>query len=391
MESARRVGWVRRIRRDVRILIALGLLIAAISIAGATAVRHDEREPGKTFSLSCLPFTPPTSVKRLNELIVRYRSVPGFLGADVGADVRLQDGRGLWVFGDTLRQATFDPQRMVRNSMLMFSPGCATVVMPEDRGAVVPDRPDGVGYWPMDLGVVHLEGHDRVGVSLQRVRSTGSGAFDFEILGPSLAVFDVPVGEPPRLLAVRDLGPDDADPTRPLWGAAIETVGQQVYAYGTSRPSQSDFGRALTVARAPIDRVLDQSTWRYWDGRRWQRDESAAATLIPAQGGVSTVLSVFHRGDTWYAVSKRDELLGHDLVVWKAPGPTGPFVAGPPAAQIPSDSADGVLRYMPLAHPDVLPEPDSVVVSYSRNVTDFRRLLADPELYRPTFLRVPLP
>jgi hypothetical protein len=46
---------------------------------------------------------------------------------------------------------------------------------------------------------------------------------------------------------------------------------------------------------------------------------------------------------------------------------------------------------MPLAHPDLLPEEGSVVVSYSRNVTDLKRLLTQPTLYRPRFLRVQLP
>ena len=101
--------------------------------------------------------------------------------------------------------------------------------------------------------------------------------------------------------------------------------------------------------------------------------------------------SVFHRGDTWYAVSKRDDVLGRDLVIWKAPAPTGPFVPSAPLAEIPSDSSNGLLRYMPLAHPDLLPEDGTVVVSYSRNVADLQRLQKDPYLYRPEFLRVPLP
>ena len=78
-------------------------------------------------------------------------------------------------------------------------------------------------------------------------------------------------------------------------------------------------------------------------------------------------------------------------MIWKAPAPTGPFVPSAPLARIPSDSANGLLRYMPLAHPDLLPEPGSVVVSYSRNVADLDRLQRDPYLYRPRFLRVPLP
>jgi hypothetical protein len=296
------------------------------------------------------------------------------------------------VFGDTLREADFEGQRLVRNSMLIFSPSCATVVMPADHGAVVPDRDDGVGYWPMDLGAVQLAGYDLVGVSLQRVRTTGAGIFDFQVLGPAIALFRVPRGEAPELLFVRDLGPDDADPARPMWGAAIEPSGNSVYIYGTSRPSGQDtFGMALSVARVHLLQVADQDAWRYWDGRRWRRDASRAVTLIPAVGGVSEVLSVFQRNAAWYALSKRDDVFGTDLVIWKAPLPTGPFVASAPLAQLPSNSEGGLLRYMPLAHPDLLPEPDSVVVSYSRNVADLQRLLERPGLYRPRFLRVPLP
>lgn len=386
------MGWVHRVRRRIRLLTLFGVAIALLAVAGADLGARPEEQAGPRLSLDCLPFTPPKDVDGLNRLIARYRSVPGFVGADVGADVVLQDGRRLWVFGDTLRQAGFRGQRFVRNSMLLFSPGCATVVMPSDHGAVVPDRADGVGYWPMDVGVVHRSGFDVVGVSLQRVRTTGSGIFDFEVLGPAIAEFVVPAGAAPRLVLVRDLGPDDADPERPMWGAAIETTADAVYVYGTARPADgSSFGRSLQVARAPIDDVANQSRWRYWDGRTWQRDPARAAVLVPAVGGVSEVLSVFRRAGTWYAVSKRDDVLGQDLVIWKAPGPTGPFTPSTPLARIPSDSANGLLRYMPLAHPDLLPEPGSVVVSYSRNVADLARLQQDPYLYRPRFLRVPLP
>ena len=385
----------RRLRHPLRwwasAAIGTCVLLAVVSVAGDRPVA-DVPAAAPRLSLDCLPFTPPTDVAGVNALIAGYRSVPGFVGADVGADVTLRDGRSLWVFGDTLRPAGSPGGRIVRNSMLMFSPGCATVVTPADHGAVVPDRADGVGYWPMGLGVVAKPGYDLVGVSLQRVRSTGPGAFDFEILGPSIALLTVVPGAAPELRLVRDLSPDDPDTESPMWGAAVETVGETAYIYGTAKPNdRSTFGWSLQVARAPIGQVTDVTTWRYWDGRRWRRDPARAAVLIPAVKGVSEVLSVFHRGSAWYAVSKRDEMLGTDLVIWKAPSPTGPFVPGPALAKIPSGSTDGLLRYMPLAHPDLLPEPDSIVVSYSRNTSDLERLLEDPGLYRPRFLQVPLP
>ena len=383
------MAWVKRVGGRVRLLAFFSLGIALVSIASADVAEQHEQRPAQ-YSLSCMPNKPPRNVADINRLIANWRSVPGFIGADVGADAKLQDDREIWVFGDTLRQANFEGQRFVRNSMLIFSRQCATVVIPRDHGAVVPDRIDGVGYWPMDVGIMHHAGFDVVGISLQRVRSTGAGAFDFRILGPALALFKVPVGKAPMLLFVHDLGEDAVDPTRPVWGAAIETVGDLVYIYGTAlTPEGNTFGRLLKVARVRTIDAGDQSEWRYWDGHRWQRDAGRAAVLIPAVGGVSEVLSVFHRGSTWYAVSKRSDVLGKDLVIWKAPSPTGPFVPGAPVAELPSDS--GLLRYMPLAHPDLLPQDGTVVVSYSRNVADLQRVLKNPTLYRPEFLRVPLP
>jgi len=379
-------------RARLRRFVIMLAVIASLGFIATDGAGEGADQAPRHFDLNCLPFRQPHDVSDVNALIARYRTVPGFVGADVGADVLLQDGRRMWVFGDTLRHQSFGGQHLVRNSILMFSSGCATVVMPSDRGAAVPDRPDGVGYWPMGIGSVRHAGYDIVGISLQRVRTTGTGIFDFQVLGPAIAFFKVPAGKAPELLEVRDLGADDANPERPMWGAAIATTPQWVYIYGTARPADdSTYGHSLQVARAPLDHVADQATWRYWDGRRWRRDPARAAVLIPAVRGVSQVLSVFQRDGTWYAVSKRDDVLGQDLVIWKAPAPTGPFVASAPLADIPSDSADGLLRYMPLAHPDLLPEAGSILVSYSRNVADFHQLEKDPYVYRPHFLRVPLP
>lgn len=335
------------------------------------------------------------TVAELNRFASEVRGERGeFQGGDVGTDVLLQDGRRLFLFGDTLRGEDFDGASFVRNSMMVISPDCAQVVLPADHGALVPNRRDGVGYWPMSVASVERPGYDLVGVATQRVRDTGdtsAGVFAFEILGPAMAVFLVPRGETPQFLGQVDLGPDSADPTRPVWGAAATVIGERVYLYGTSRPTEGSLGFALQVARVRLDDVLELSAYRFWDGTDWVADAGRAAVLIPADGGVSATLSVFRRGQTWYALSKQDEVLGTDLAIWTAPAPTGPFTLSSTPVEIPSDAVSGTLRYMPLAHPDLLPRPGTVMVSYSQNNTDFAKVQDDPRLYRPRFLRVPLP
>ncbi|MET0768151.1 MAG: DUF4185 domain-containing protein [Aeromicrobium sp.] len=386
-----RLPW----RLRVLLLTLPATLVAYAAVAAApdpSAPRVADVRPAT--ETRCLPFDPAESVDDLNRLVGGMRGGQEFEGADVGADVRLQDGRRLWVFGDTLRSADFDGQRFVRNSMLVFGDSCADVVLPADHGALVPDRADGVGYWPMSIAKVERPGYDLVGLGMQRVRGATApdGALAFDNLGSAIALFVVPQGRTPQLLDVQDLGADSADTSRPAWGAATAVADGWIYLYGTAHPDEElVFGFSLQVARVRPDDLLDTSAWRYWDGRRWQSKATKAAELIAARGGVSQTLSVFERDGRWFAVSKRDEFVGTDLVVWSAPGPTGPFTASEPVAQIPSDETTGQLRYMPLAHPDLLPEKGSVIVSYSQNRTDVSEIVDDPFLYRPRFLRVPLP
>lgn len=387
----KRLPWRLRV-----LLLTLPVTVIAF---GAAVLAPDPGPPATVDArpateTSCVPFSPIRTAGDLDRLATGLRGDREFQGADVGADTRLQDGRRLWVFGDTLRSADFDGQRFVRNSMLVFDDSCANVVLPADRGALVPDRGDGVGYWPMSIARVEREGYDLVGVGMQRVRAAPApdGPDAFENLGPTIALFVVARGRTPQLLEVKDIGPDSADTSRPTWGAATAVSGGWVYLYGTANPGRPlVFGFSLQVARVRPDDLLDQSRWRYWDGRRWQKRADRSSVLIPAQGGVSQTLSVFERDGRWYAVSKRDEFLGTDLVIWSAPAPTGPFTAGTPVADIPSDSGAGTLRYMPLAHPDLLPEKGNVIVSYSQNQSKVSSIVEDPFLYRPRFLRVPLP
>jgi hypothetical protein len=370
-------------------VVAVGVFLAVRTPGEQNAAPRPE--PSASLS-SCIRTGSLDSVEDVNRFVTRVRGDDGFAGGDVGASVELQDARRLFVFGDTLRSPDFVGERFVHNSMLVFSPGCGQVVMPRDHGALVPDRADGVGYWPMSIARIELPGYDIVGIGLQRVRMTGSNVFDFEVLGPAVAKLLVPRGGTPLLQSVKDIGPDNPGTTRPMWGAAAVVDAGWVYLYGTSRPARAGLnGFALRVARTRPVTVGDPDAWTYWNGRAWSNDASSAAQLIGARGGVSQTLSVFRVGPTWYALSKRDEVLGTDLTIWTAPGPTGPFKAAPPSAAIPSDAVTGTLRYMPLAHPDLLPEPGSVVVSYSENNTDFSVVRNDPRRYRPRFLRVPLP
>jgi len=393
------IGRPRRWRwRVLAAVVPTGVVLLGATTLLPTGPRTPDAYPVPLASeTQCLPTGSLDTVADLDTFATQVRGDPEFAGGDVGASTALQDGRQLFVFGDTLRGADFAGQQVVRNSMLVFDGRCAQVVLPADHGALVPDRADGVGYWPMSVSRVERPGYDLVGVATQRVRTKPQAdpadVFAFDNLGPAVALFVVPAGGTPQLISTTDLGPDSPDPERPEWGAATAVTKGWIYTYGTSRRAQPALGEAfsLRVARVRPEDLLDQSRWHYWDGTRWSERSDTAAVLIPGQDGVSQTLSVFRQDGTWYAISKRGDFLGSDLTVWTSPSPHGPFTAASAPARIPSDAATGTLRYMPLAHPDLLPQRGSVVVSYSQNNTDIDVVRDDPRSYRPRFLRIPLP
>lgn len=373
--------------------MAASTALVLVVLPDRTALRSDGYSLAS--SSECVSTGPVRGVDDLNR-ITQLRGSAAFQGGDVGADVLLQDGRRIFMFGDTLRSDDVPGGQFVRNSMLVFGPDCLQVVLPADGGAIIPERGGGVGYWPMSLASFRRPSYDLVIVSAQRVRTTGEGAFDFENIGPSVAQFVVPRGGTPQLVSQQDIGADDADPSRPMWGAATVADHGWLYLYGTHRSTTAPTdgratGFALAVARVRPRQVMDEQQWRYWDGNRWGTDPGRSVDLVGEEGGVSQTLSAFERDGLWYAFSKRNEFLGSDLVFWTAPGPQGPFTVQPTAGHLPSEGGTGLLRYMPLAHPDLFPATRSVLVSYSQNSADFGEVLEDPLLYRPRFLRVPLP
>lgn len=371
--------------------VACALLLAAGLVVGVEA-RHAAPEEPSARLTACVPTGPRESVADLNRFVASSPGVPGFLGADVGVDVRLGDGRSLWLFADTLR-STASGAGLVRNSMLVFTRDCARLVEPPDRGsAVIPDRKDGVGYWPMSAWSLPTSAGATVYVMSQRVTRVSDEPFGFATFGPALSVFTVPHDGVPELVVQLDLGPDNPFTAAPEWGAAAALEGEWLYLYGTStRDLPGIHGFALRVARVHPQEVADLPSWRYWDGVRWQPDPQRAVALVDEEGGVSQTLSVWAQDGRWFVLSKQDEFLGTQVVVWPGPGPTGPFGPPQPVAELPCDPASGELRYMPLAHPGLLREPGSVVVSYSRNYVDFQEVCEAPTHYRPYFLRVPLP
>lgn len=348
----------------------------------------DDTEPG----VAC--GTPaPTSADGWNATFRGMDRLPTLQGGDHGASVALADGRRLFVFGDTIRAKPVQPF-MVRNSIMLAQGGCLQAMPVEGDGAVIPARGD-ISYWPMSLRAVPADGGTTVQVITLGVRKVGqSGKGQFETTGSGLATFEVPTGRTPRLVRHVPLGPSSTDPRVPTWGAALTDSGGHLYVWGTaSNATKSTAGWSLRVARTTPDQLASPASWEYWDGSSWVRGRPSAAqgpdaSLVPADGGVSHILSVVERGGSWYAVSKAGDYFGDTLTVWKAPSPTGPFTEHD-VRGLANDSR--IRRYMPLVHGDAQVGSGRLLVSWSESPQTSAPYFSNPELYRPRFGEISLP
>ena len=367
-----------------------GLVLVLAACSGSDAPDPASPEPspkaaGLRLTKACPAVAPSNeiTVAKLNHLVDSL-DLDYWQAGDIGASGQLSDGRLVWAFGDTVRRSGISPP-VVANSLLVTTGPCVAQLVDADHGPVIPDVDATTVRWPMSVAVARTGDHDTVMVMCSRIRRGSQGSFDFTFLGTSVAVFTVTRGGVPQLEKVVDLTPDSTDPQQVNWGAASDVYGGWLYVYGTRLTGEPlDYGRELYVARAPVANPRDRSRWEFWDGRTWQPERQRAVAVLPSEGGVSQVLSVDHVDGTFAAVSKRDGDVNDYVYLWTAPHAWGPWT---PRKEIraPGGFDTGQLQYAPVAHPEVPLASGHLLISISRNTTDFQHLLEDPEIGRPRF------
>ena len=345
---------------------------------------------------ACPPVDPdqPVTADGLNAAFEEM-DLPHWKQSDVGTTAVLEDGRVVWVWGDTVRGREVRP-RMADNSILVTSGTCVSQVLTPDEGPIVPETPEEFSLWP--LSAIRMDPRpgdaadvtDVIVVYFSRVQR-GISNFDFEERGTTVATLTVGASGIPVLTEIRELTPDLPDVGSVHWGAASALDGDSVYIYGTRNTGEElVYGRELYVARLPVGDVANGAAMEFWDGTTWQSDESRAVPLLDAVDGSSQRLSVDLVDGRWVAFSKLGGDFSDVAAVWTSENPSGPFTAEP-VLSVPFGWETGVISYMPLAHPDVPTVPGTMLVHYSRNITDFAQLFRQPELGLPRFAQVPRP
>ena len=255
------------------------------------------------------------------------------------------------------------------------------------RAAVIPDAANRDFYWP--LAAVAERG--QLVVTAARVRRTGRGAMDFTGVGTEAAVFSLPHLGVPRFVRMSRLPSTGTPEQRPQYGHALLVDKGYTYVYASRKvPGHLVFGKAVSLARVPVGRLLDLRAWRYWDGHAWAVRPSAAATVVSAdREGWSTSFSVLRRANgTFQYVTKGNDFLGSAVLSGVSSSPQGTF-SRVVVASYPSFRRPAEVLYNPLAHPEQRLRGGGLLVSISRNSTRFTTATAHADLYKPQFFSIP--
>jgi hypothetical protein len=170
----------------------------------------------------------------------------------------------------------------------------------------------------------------------------------------------IPNAQEPTLL----FGPDEPD-----WGTAAFTMDGLLYAYGCERKGDRREMSCL-LARVPLDRSLERSAWRFYDGKGWNQNWRDAETVLELSSvDLFGVLWNQYLGK-FIAVSTR--ALSHRIQLRLSDRPEGPW--SQPIVEVetvrPSIGLPFPWNGVSTAHPELAEENGRVeYLTYSRGTS----------------------
>lgn len=303
-----------------------------------------------------------------NDLFTRST---GWTGGDATYSVSLNDGRTIWLFGDTfidqvLEDRTRPSFNLINNSLVLQDGMVLTTYHGGSSGSpesyAKPPK-DGHWYWPGD----GISTNDKIYLFMHGFANDDGGAWDFYRTSIDLLEIDTETFSITKNTRLFD-NPEIS------WGAAIMENSDYIYVYGVK---SSDAGKHLYVARTNAD--LSQ-IWEYFDGDQWTTDVGDAAAIFE---DVSEQFTVWKDSGTYYLLTQNN-FFGADIWLYASDSPVE-FNKGKVVYCTPETGGD-IYTYNAFAHTQVY--EDSLLVSYNVNSFDINDLLDNVDHYRPFFVRI---
>ena len=326
-------------------------------------------------------------------------------GADAAYSIPLQDGRVVWIFGDTLygdkRQVTGNDPRMVHNTVGISTckDGNWKIEYAIKRGTrgefdsfFKPQRNDGTYYWALD-GVEH---NRELWITLVCVRNKPNSdafALGFEICGTDLAHV-TGLDEDPQSWKVSYFPlVEESVHANPSASALIESD----YIYIFTLYERGNRPQILT--RIPLQGLSDPRKNLQYLGSddRWHDGLDPAKAKVIMNKGASEMSVRYHPElKRWIAVMVDPQIFSDKVLLRTAPSMTGPWTEGELIYKIPilqkSDphyDAD-TFCYAGKEHPE-FEKPGELLFTYVCNSMKPKKLEAETNVYFPQVVRMPMP
>ncbi len=323
-----------------------------------------------------------------------FQRDPYWVGGDGAYSIDLEDGRVLWLFGDSWVDPSGSGTRagatMVSNSLAIqrgYDPSRASAeffwgTTPEGNpGGFFPDL-DGNRYWPGHG--IRLD--DRLLIFLMQVRAADQG-LGFDVVDWDAVLVTNPDRDPPEW-EYQWLATPSNERRIIIGSGSVLSRDGRVYAFGAREPGP---GHEVYLVRWHQTDLqggrLGTIEWWAGDDRGWRSGPEGQAAAQPVLRDGQTEFTVHHDGDRGRFVEFQTVGFGAAVIVRReARELTGPWSA-PDTVFIPPQSRfPRVMVYQGKAHPHL--DGADLVATYCTNSFDFGDHLSEPWLYFPRFVRL---
>lgn len=339
-----------------------------------------------------------------NEL---FRNDEFWVGGDGSYSFPIGADRVVWIFADSFVTPDRGKPRapgatMINNSVGVqrgLDPTAATMSFhwrrsAEGKPASFFATPDEGYLWPCN-GVL-LEG--RLLMFAMRVRARTPTPEEWERSGnlASFEVFDwasMLVGNPeddPGDWQIRYLDTGASSVVTTVGAGSVFVDGDHVYAHATSgSDSATQYLGRWRVSDAADGHVAEPQWW-YGADVGWA-SEGSVRDLLPVRTveAPQTEFTVHREPGGPLVWTQTNGLFGADIVVRTGDRPEGPWSEFTPVFHPPEGDVEGGFVYGGKAHPEQAGAGSDLVLTYNNNSLQIDMLMNQPELYYPTFVRVP--
>jgi hypothetical protein len=301
-----------------------------------------------------------------------FTRTKGWTGGDATYSVDLENGKTLWMFGDSfIDQVSEDrsrPSFKLINNCLVLQDGAqmktyhgGTTSIPQ---AFAKPPESNNWYWPGDGTIAN----GKLLLFMHGFGTGGGGAWDFYRTSIDLLTINretLEIESNIRLYGTPTIS----------WGAALMEDGPITYVYGVE---SNDSGKKLFVARTNSDLT---APWEFYTGTTWSNDPFEASFIFD---GVSEQFSVFKDGEVYYLLTQHN-IFGKDIHLYTSSTPEGAF-SDDRIVYCTPETGGNIFTYNAFAHDHIY--SDSLLISYNVNSFELNDLFKSADNYRPYFVKI---